>query len=347
MNPLLSAKINQLRAIAALWVFIFHYGHFIAHAYFAPMASLNPLNIIIYNGYIGVSLFFGLSGFLFSRVYRANADFNVAAFYIKRLLRILPSFLVVVVFFILFLNAQHHPLQQLFTLIFYYDALVYPQTIRHLWSINRELYCYAAFPLLWLMARYGGIKALTALGGGSLSLVILWAIQTQPILPNFYASLGLRFFEFILGMLAGLCFKPNAAQRYALPMFLLVYVALLTALHAATWQVPLAYSLLGIIGLCVNSVLCVLFIVLYLHQPTAFPVCLTKPLEKIGEVSYSFYLYHFLVIGFFAEHRQLLSPVSAVNFTLLLCVSLSIAFIGYHLIEQPFLKLKMQRFNGR
>ncbi|MCX7086707.1 MAG: acyltransferase [Methylococcales bacterium] len=340
MNEALSGKINQLRAIAALWVFCFHYDHFIAHTYFAPMASLNPIKVLIYNGYMGVSIFFCLSGFLFAQVYDAKDSLNPWAFYMKRLLRILPSVFIMMVVFFSVLNPSGYTLSSLLALVFLMDIKNYPQAIGHLWSINRELQCYALFPLLWLLNRHFGSRLLMGLGVLSFVTLIIWAIQTQPSLPYFYGSFRLRFCEFIVGMLASVGYRPMVTRRFSVQFFLVACVLLLTVQHAFIWQAPLDYSLFSSIGLCINSGLCVLFIRLYLQQAKVFPLILTKALERIGIVSYSFYLYHFLVIGFFSTHPLYLSTQPMANFAVLLAVSLSLAFIGYRLIEKPLLGLK-------
>jgi peptidoglycan/LPS O-acetylase OafA/YrhL len=346
MTPEFSAKINQLRAIAALWVFVFHYEHFIAHTFFKPIERLNPIEVLMYNGYIGVSLFFCLSGFLFAYVYRGYPQLNFKLYYAKRLLRILPSLIVLIVVYFCCFNTQQQTFFKLISIILYDNVTAYPQAIGHLWSINREFQCYALFPLLWTLAYRWGCKPLVAIGVLSLGALLTWAFRTHPALPSFYGSFGLRFCEFLIGMLAGLVFKPLAVKRSVLLLLIIGYTALLIAVHMLSWQAPLAFSALNIVGLCINSCFCMLFIVLYLQCLPILPALLTKTLEKIGEVSYSFYLYHFLVIVFFVKHQSLLSGVPVVRFSLLLGISLGVAFIAYQLIERPALNLKSRSFKS-
>lgn len=347
MNPEISARINELRAVAALWVFVFHYEHFITHSFFKPVYTLNPIHILVYNGYAGVSLFFCLSGFLFAHNYCLKPRLNIGSYYVKRLLRILPGFALFILFFFIFFNADNTSLIKLLTSVFYLNVGIYPKTIGHLWSINRELQCYALFPLLWLAHRYSGIKTPAIIALLSLSSIIVWALINKPIILYFYGSFNLRFFEFIAGMIAGINYnKCNSdSNRSKLLFFVLIYISLLSLYHFFSWKNPLVYSPFSIIWLCINSVFCLLFIVLYLQYPLILPKnMLFYALEKMGEASYSFYLYHFLIIGFFANHRNLLSNSHVLNFIIILTVSLGTALIAYQLIEKPALNLKRQLF---
>ncbi|NOR79970.1 MAG: acyltransferase family protein, partial [Methyloprofundus sp.] len=85
-----SEKINHLRAVAAFWIFVFHYYHFIAHSFFAPLASLNPFLLLVYHGYFCVYLFFILSGFLLAKSYTKQLDLK--HFFAKRIGRIFPAY---------------------------------------------------------------------------------------------------------------------------------------------------------------------------------------------------------------------------------------------------------------
>ena len=58
VQPSYSEKINHIRAVGAFWIFVFHYYHFIAHSFFTPLESLNPILLLAYHGYFCVYLFF-------------------------------------------------------------------------------------------------------------------------------------------------------------------------------------------------------------------------------------------------------------------------------------------------
>ena len=95
--------IEGLRGIAVLWVMVFHYvvvrdGHFDDPA-IAAIAAVHPLNVIARNGYLGVDLFFLISGFLltlpwFMRASRGAPPPSIREFYARRFWRIAPAYYV-------------------------------------------------------------------------------------------------------------------------------------------------------------------------------------------------------------------------------------------------------------
>jgi peptidoglycan/LPS O-acetylase OafA/YrhL len=340
VNALISARIHQLRALAALWVFIFHYTHFIARPYFAPLATANPFKLLAYYGYAGVSLFFCLSGLLFAQTYCPNASFKLWDYYAKRLLRILPAFCGLLLVYELSSTEPLLALPRLFGQVFALDIQGYPNAIGHLWSINRELQCYLLFPLLWWCARHLPPMLLSLLGISALSVSLLWAYQNQVALPFFYGTFGLRWFEFIVGMLAGIYLQRLPHFRWQLMVMCLFYSGILTLQHQYIWETPLAFSVVSFAWLVLNSVLCASFIVAYLGHTANLPDWAYQILENIGRISYSFYLYHFLIIGMFARHREWMFGNNPVDMLWILALSLCAAWLSYNFIEQPGLKLK-------
>ena len=92
--------LDHLRGLAALLVFFFHSCHLIAHKLqsdlpydlsFWPTAE-NPFSSLILEGHTAVSLFFVLSGFVFT-VGSSNRKLNFTGFYRNRFLRTYPLFL--------------------------------------------------------------------------------------------------------------------------------------------------------------------------------------------------------------------------------------------------------------
>ena len=95
--------IEGLRGIAVLWVILFHYV-VVRDARFddpwiAAIAAVKPLNVIVRNGYLGVDLFFLISGFLltlpwFMRAARGAPPPSTREFYARRFWRIAPAYYV-------------------------------------------------------------------------------------------------------------------------------------------------------------------------------------------------------------------------------------------------------------
>ncbi|PXV52319.1 Peptidoglycan/LPS O-acetylase OafA/YrhL, contains acyltransferase and SGNH-hydrolase domains [Dyella jiangningensis] len=177
--------LDLLRATAIVWVMIFHsfvvdgWGHF---------------GGIEKNGWMGVDLFFVLSGFLIgSQVLRPLAEgrgFAFGDFYLRRAFRILPAYLVVVAAYFIWPSIREvnliQPLWQFltFTLNLLIEAK-YHLAFSHAWSLCVEEHFYLLFPLLawWLarrpsMRRFAAVCAVVVLGGMLVrGGVWLWGMQ--------------------------------------------------------------------------------------------------------------------------------------------------------------------------
>lgn len=317
IQPSYTIKINHLRGAAAFWIFVFHYYHFIAHSFFAPLNSINPFELLAYHGYFCVYLFFILSGFLLAKAYLNKLDLK--SYLTKRLGRIFPAYyLCIAVYCLLFTTSMPDP--NLLLAVFNFDLGVYPSKIGHLWFINRLLECYLSFPLLWWVAQKTGRASLAViylfflLGGG------YWVIHFQVSLPDYYFSLVLCLSHFILGMLAAsLAEKSKYALSAMIAIF--IFISVLEWLHQSIWQAPLAYTWISLIWLNFIAVLFIVLIRAYLFLPIYLPKFISVMMQKLGDISYSFYLYHFLVIHFFKQHPGFFSPYSSVNFIGLFLIS--------------------------
>ena len=95
--------IEGLRGVAVLWVMIFHYvvvreGRF-ADPWISAIEGVQPLNVLAHNGYLGVDLFFLISGFLltlpwFVHAPQGRSPPSTRAFYARRFWRIAPAYYV-------------------------------------------------------------------------------------------------------------------------------------------------------------------------------------------------------------------------------------------------------------
>jgi len=328
-QPGYSARINHIRAIAACGIFVFHYEHFIAHAFFAPLQSINILELLAYHGYFCVYLFFVLSGFLLAKAYPDKLDLK--AFFARRIGRIFPAYyLCILVYCLLFTTSTPDP--DLMVAIFSYNLGVYPAALGHLWFINRLLECYLSFPLIWWLVQKTGRNGLSVIYLLCLSGGAYWVIHFQASLPDYYFSLVLCLSHFILGILAA---YQSGKTRHKLnaAIAILVFIMILEGFHQYTWQTPLAYSWLSVLWLNYIAVLFVVLIRAYLFLPVYLPLFISLIMQKLGEISYPFYLYHFLVIRFFIQHREYLTAYKFLNFISLFLLSVVSAVIFQRLLN--------------
>lgn len=335
-----SRRINHIRAVSAFMVFVFHYQHFVASSFFFQLNSFNPISILAYHGYIGVSLFFCLSGFLFSKVYSNKVRLNVVSFYEKRVLRIFPAFILVCITYVVI---QNEGLTRFFTLlsyIFYFNTQVYPYELGHLWSVNRELECYAMFPFLWGVYHYFGKVKLVVVYTLMLFAALYLGLVKQDPLPFFYNTLWLRAEEFVLGMLAGLYYKKITINRLYFICWLLIFVCVLVTYHRAVWIAPLNYPVYGVLGLVGCGFFSIVGIVLYLSSDRSLPYQINKILDFFGKISYSFYLFHFFIMSYIMSNYRDMLGEGLARFALILISCTVVAVVSYYVAELPGLKLK-------
>lgn len=202
-KPAYRADIDGLRAVAILSVVIFH-----------AFPSRLP------GGFIGVDIFFVISGFLISSIiFRGmhRGDFSFTEFYAHRIKRIYPALVVVLAvcyvfgWFVLLPNefkqlgkhiAAGAGFMQNFILlreVGYFDTAAELKPLLHLWSLAIEEQFYLIFPVLILVAWRKGINVLTVVVFlGLLSIVLnVASVKTDPIATFFMPQT--RFWELLAG----------------------------------------------------------------------------------------------------------------------------------------------------
>ncbi len=142
--------LDHLRALAIVLVFVYHYGLFAHPAWIESIGAF---------GWIGVDLFFVLSGYLIAdQLFRTQArtgTIGLRTFYLRRAFRILPAYSVMVALYFLFPLIQERatiaPLWKFttFTLNLGLD-LRHHGTFSHAWSLCVEEHFYLFLPLILL-----------------------------------------------------------------------------------------------------------------------------------------------------------------------------------------------------
>ncbi|QDQ26068.1 acyltransferase [Chitinimonas arctica] len=236
--------LDLLRAIAIAWVMLFHLLRW--EGFSGPLATLAEL------GWMGVDLFFVLSGFLIGtqllRSYASGGRPALADFYSRRFFRVVPAFLAVLALYFLVPAFREAPgISPLwYFLTFTNNFLIdyaHNKAFSHVWSLCVEEHFYLLLPLLaqWLMIKPSVKKAtlfaLSLLGLGILLRAATWLYVLQPHLPNDPQTFGLLFVERIYypsynrldGLLVGVVlagikvFRPNwwrAAMQHGYSLLL-------------------------------------------------------------------------------------------------------------------------------
>lgn len=346
--------LDGLRAFAVVSVMLFHADY--------PQAR---------GGFLGVDLFFVISGFLITRLLLDAIDREgtvcFASFYERRLRRILPAMLTVIActmlacFYLrpealpalrvdataaLFLIANwHFQLQG----VSYFEKFQGLQMLQHLWSLAVEEQFYAFWPLVVLaIARPWGRRGL-GLFAGSLALASAlwmgWLAQASGFpesmdIDRIYLGTDTHAFGLLIGavlacgekQLSSLVIKQQSPALATAATSL--GLALLAGLLAAFALIGENHSLLYPGGFLVASLLAAGIIVSCIISPTIGQWLDSWPLRWIGERSYGLYLWHWPV--FILTRPGLDVELSQhESFCLRLLITVALAAITYRFIEAP------------
>jgi peptidoglycan/LPS O-acetylase OafA/YrhL len=333
-----SRALTGLRGIAALLVLM---HHFFLH--FGGDLGIPLLSGVLRRGYLGVDLFFVLSGFVISMVYgrwfgaavpgRTLAA-RIGTFLLRRVARIWPLHVVVVLVLIGLAAAGQHGFSVRFSLVNL--ALVQGWGISGeinppAWSISAELLAYLLFPLLApavLRNRLGVLLGLVIVVS-ALAICLGLAPPAGPerrglldIHYNYSVLPVLRCLAgFVLGMLAWRAGAAPAVRRFA----------------QAPWTGPGALLLLlGLMLAHVNDLLMlallpVIVLGMHLGRGWAWRLLTVQPLHGLGVLSYAIYLIHYALLTTL--------PVNVAPWPLMLALylpaTLLLAGLAHFAIEAP------------
>jgi peptidoglycan/LPS O-acetylase OafA/YrhL len=301
-------------------------------------------------GFLGVDIFFVISGFLITSILVREAEegrFSIVAFYYRRVRRIFPALFVLLfaataaALFLLSpkdLVLYGHSLVA--TTVFasnvfffretgYFDTSSLEKPLLHTWSLAVEEQFYLVWPLLLsAVLKYGGRRLLVivVLAGTAISFVTAVAGSYWDAVATFYLPFT-RAWE--LGLGAALAILPSVAcpqwlrEAGGLAGLLLIFAAI-TLMSDET---PLFLA---------SGVACIgtaLLIALNRERTLASRFLSLAPFVAIGLISYSLYLWHWPLLAF-GRYFYVGQPPALVR-TLLILVAVGLAFLSWFLVEQP------------
>lgn len=338
-NKTYRADIDGLRAVAVLGVVLNHLS-----------ASMVP------GGYVGVDVFFVISGYLITRIISheiAEGSFTFTRFYERRARRLFPALfamlaVTLVAGYALLLPSDYASTLRatLGTLFFssnvvfwremaagYFaatDAMLNP--LLHTWSLGVEEQFYLVFPVLLIVCfRYFANKiALILLLCALLSLAGAAFLVESKSVAVFFLS-PFRGWELLAGSLLAVKAAPPAESRVMRELLsgaglFAILITFFIFDHKTTF--PGLAALLPVLGAAAiihagetgNSAIGRLLRV--------------RPIVYIGLISYSLYLWHWPLIVLF-RYEGGMEPI-APHLPMLLLASLILGALSYHFIEQPF-----------
>ena len=358
--------LDHLRGFAALLVLYFHAAHFVTHRllYATPYDPANwpragnPLTALAIEGHTAVSLFFVLSGFVFTHG-SLQRKLVFTGFYRNRLLRTYPLFLFFIALGVLFYPANVDVAGLLQSLLFLANSRTAfdggPFTFVA-WSIAVEWQFYLLFPFLLMALKRFDWPVLVALIVVMTGLRSLAWWQGMDMLRLSYWSLGGRLDQFLLGMLAGVYYSRRfeCSPRLdwqgvwaAALVLLLLYLFNQAGGGAQNNQVWIIWPTL-------EGSAWALFLLGYLSLSRHVAAGVGRLLVGLGTISYSVYLLHYPVLWLFMEQDwdaliqldSALATALANTAVLVMPVVIALASLSYFAIERPFLR-RRQAYVGK
>jgi peptidoglycan/LPS O-acetylase OafA/YrhL len=331
-------EIDGLRALAVLPVILFHAG-------FDTFSG----------GFIGVDIFFVISGYLITTIILAdlnNEAFSITNFYERRARRILPAlffvaFCSVLLSWIWLMPAEMKKFSQsLVSVAFfasnmffylksdYFESATELDPLLHTWSLAVEEQYYVIFPvLLMLLFKLGKHYVLAGI-----SILLFVSFLTAQIgsvaFPSFaFYSLPTRGWELLIGALVALFFDTkskgvtNPLTNQIGSFAGLVMIAVPIFYFDKHTPFPGFYALFPTVGAA--------FIIIFARSRTHVGQLLGhKWLVSMGLISYSAYLWHQPIFAF-ARHRSI-NELNEFFMLFLIALTLLLAAFSWKFVEAPF-----------
>ena len=339
--------IDGLRAISVFAV-IFYHANFLVldHEFFQ-------------GGFIGVDIFFVISGFLITslilnEIY--NDNFSITNFYTRRIRRIIPVLFFVIlscipIAYIFLLPSSLVDFFQsvLSTLIFssnfyfHHTGLIYGgpdsslKPLLHTWSLSVEEQFYVIFPLILILLRkylknYIFYFFIIFFLIGFISTQI---ISTKFPLYNFY-FINVRIWELLAGSIVAylninFIKYENKITNY-LPLLGLILILFSILFLRDEMSLPSIYSVPAVVGTCL--------IILFNNSENFITKVLSlKIFVFFGLISYSLYLWHFPLFAFynyiFFDNESFIAKI------LIIFLSIILSILSYFFLEKPFRNKKV------
>lgn len=330
-------ELDGIRAIAVLSVVLFHAGV-----------------TIIPGGYVGVDIFFVLSGFLItSIIYKQinSSSFTFSDFYWRRFRRILPALFFMI--FVVGLVSYKILVPELFkdfaisawtTALFssniyfwteagYFQKAAELKPLLHTWSLGVEEQYYIFFPFLMIFIAKWAPRRFTVvlMTVGILSLLLsIYAVYNKPI-ATFYL-LPTRLWELLVGSLLAVSNIPTLKRKITINLVSWTGLALLSA-PMIFYSDNTIFPGLAALPPCLGTVL-IIWSLKNHHNTSLKRILSFKPLVFVGKVSYSFYLWHWPVLVLCKYYA--IDDFTIADNLLALFAAFLISCFSWLVVEKPF-----------
>lgn len=334
------SEIDGLRAIAVLLVIFNHLGV----NYFS-------------GGFVGVDIFFVISGFLITSIIKQEIEennFSFGNFYKKRVLRLAPAyFLVLAVTTIVmsFLAAPNDFMAYIKSALYssgfianiymwqnlggYFSSSANMTPLLHLWSLGIEEQFYLIWPIVLILLT----KFIPKFRFILIIIAIILSIVVSQIIANIapsiaYFLLPFRAFELLIG--AAIAFIPIRKNSLVCSNLASILGLALIIYSALTFSEKTVFPGVNALLPCLGTAL-----IIYFCRDGIIQKALSiKPMNFIGKISYPLYLWHWPLIVFLNYYYI------EINFlvgTLTFILTLLLSWLTFEFVEKKFIKYKTSK----
>ena len=377
--------IEGLRGVAVLWVLVFHYVVVRSGGFHDPFVEWfdgsRPLHVVVRYGFLGVDLFFLITGFLlvlpwFKHAAEGRAQPAARGFYWRRIKRIVPAYYVqlMVLFFVfvplinpdLWRSASSFVLANLgLHTLFLHQLTPYSSASLSingaLWTLTLEAQYYVLLPLVaaWF------VRAPMVAAGTFMATALLWqSLAAHDLAPliSIYATIGARWNipeadlrhlaatqlpaylgHFALGILCGRAWLRHRDMTANRVASLMLGALAVGALASLYAALAGGAAFFGEHAGFVFPILMAIFIWAAVSRNPAWGGRLLgmPPLAFIGRVSYSMYLYHLPLLLLFNKYMP--GGLDGFAFPCYFAIVVGVGMISFRYVEQPFMGPKRAR----
>ncbi|HEY0161047.1 MAG TPA: acyltransferase [Edaphobacter sp.] len=359
--------LDGIRALAILMVFAAHYG---GGTHGGPL--LHFMNRAHNYGWIGVDLFFALSGFLITGIlYDTRTDSKYfKRFFARRSVRVFPIFYLVFLVLLLLtplFHFQWKPGHFFFLLYMGNLSMISNPSLEilrsswnpladvhivHFWSLCVEEQFYLLWPLIiWFVRdRIRIIRIAAALSVLAFVLRVIMVMNIDPSKTEHWIMhlLPFRMDTLLIGGILALLLRGENAdlwQRrckwlFLLPLIPVIAMCAVSSEVYSTWLITIGLSFIalfstGLLGISLR------------HGSAAYRFFHLRPLRLLGKYSYGFYIYHelwpgpyFVLVRFLASRLHSSILANGISDVFIFALYLLMAKLSYDLFEVRFLRFK-------